>query len=213
VPGNRSGSFLGFENVANLAEEAKQPQRDLPRAIFLSLGVATLLYVLVALAAAALLPAGDLAGSQAPLADAVRARSPSLAGALGGIALFATANTTLVSMLVSARVIFGMARDGDLPKPLAAVLSGRKTPWLATVVVAAAAAALVPFGRVEIVASLSSFAALLAFAAVNVALIVLRYREPGGKRPFRVPGAIGRFPILPAVATATTIAVAVMLVL
>ncbi len=204
-------SFLGFENIANLAEEAKEPARDLPRAIFLSLGIATILYVLVALAAVALLPAEQLGEAQAPLADAARVSSTKVAGILGGIALFATANTALVSMLVASRVVFGIAREGELPRVLSTVLPRRKTPWVAIVTVAGVAAAFVPFGDVATVASLSSFASLIAFAAVNVALIVLRYREPDAPRPFRVPGAIGRFPILPAVAAATTLGVVTQL--
>jgi APA family basic amino acid/polyamine antiporter len=204
-------SFLGFENIANLAEEAKQPERDLPRAILLSLGVATTLYVLVALAAVALLPAEQLADTQAPLADAARQGSSKLAGALGGIALFATANTALVSMLVASRVIFGIAREGEIPKKLCAVLPRRKTPWVATLAVAAIAAALVPLGNIGDVASLSSFASLLAFASVNVALIVLRYREPDENRPFRVPGAIGKLPLLPLVGAAATLGIATAL--
>jgi APA family basic amino acid/polyamine antiporter len=204
-------AYLGFENIANLAEEAKQPERDLPRAIFLSLGIATTLYVVVAIAAVALLPAEQLAETDAPLADAARERSTSIAGALGGIALFATANTALVSMLVGSRVIFGIARAGELPERLSAVLARRKTPWLAILLVAGLSAALVPFGGVGVVSSMSSFAALLAFAATNLGLIVLRYREPELERPFRVPGAIGRFPILPALGVITTIAVATQL--
>jgi amino acid transporter len=204
-------SFLGFENIANLAEEAQHPARDIPRAIFLSLGVATALYVAVALAAVALMPAAELAGTDAPLADAARRSSPKLAGALGGIALFATANTALVSILVASRVVFGIARENELPKPLAAILPGRKTPWLATLAVAAVAAALIPFGKVGVVASVSSFASLLAFASVNVALILLRYRAPAEPRPFRVPGAVGKFPILPALGALATLAVATQL--
>jgi amino acid transporter len=204
-------SFLGFENVANLAEEAKEPERDLPRAIFLSLAVATTLYILVALAAVALLPGEELAASQAPLADAARERSESMAGALGGIALFATANTALVSMLVASRVVFGIARENEIPRALAALLPGRGTPWVATLLVAAGAAALVPFGSVGVVASVSSFASLVAFTGVNVALIVLRYAEPRKRRPFRVPGTIGRFPVLPAIGAATTLGVATQL--
>jgi basic amino acid/polyamine antiporter, APA family len=204
-------SFLGFENIANLAEEARKPERDLPRAIFLSLVIATTLYILVAVAAVALLPPDQLGEAQAPLADAARARSPMIAGALGGIALFATANTALVSILVASRVIFGMAREHALPASIAAVLPRRKTPWIATLVVAATSAALVPFGKVGVVASLSSFASLLAFAAVNVALILLRRREPAQKRHFRVPGAIGWFPVLPAVGVLLTLGIATQL--
>jgi APA family basic amino acid/polyamine antiporter len=199
-------SYLGFENIVNLAEEAKEPARTLPRAILISLGVSTALYVLVALAAVALLPADQLARSDAPLADAVAQVSPQLAGALRGIALFATANTALASLLSGSRLLYGMARGGDLPRPLAAVLPARKTPWLATLVVAGVAAGLLPLGEVAIVASVSSFASLLAFAAVNVALLVLRYRDPGLERPFRVPLSIGRFPVLPALGAAAALA-------
>lgn len=204
-------SFLGFENIANLAEEAKQPERDLPRAILLSLGIAITLYLLVALAAVALMPAEQLANSQAPLADAARQSSSKVAGALGGIALFATANTALVSMLVASRVIFGIAREGMIPRKLAVILPRRDTPWAATLLVAAISAALVPLGNVGVVASLSSFASLLAFACVNVALIVLRYREPDANRPFRIPGAIGKFPLLPAFGTVATLGIATQL--
>jgi basic amino acid/polyamine antiporter, APA family len=204
-------SFLGFENIANLAEEAKEPKRDLPRAIFASLAIATTLYVLVALAAVALLPPEALGEAEAPLAVAAEARSTKVAGVLGGIALFATANTALVSMLVASRVVFGIAREGDLPERLAAILPRRKTPWVATAVVAAVTAALVPFGKVGVVASLSSFAALLAFAGVNVALIVLRYREPQRERPFRVPGTIGRFAVIPAVGAVAILGIATQL--
>jgi APA family basic amino acid/polyamine antiporter len=201
-------SFLGFENIANLAEEAKDPARDLPRAIFASLAIAVVLYVLVAVAAVALLDPEQLAQSKAPLADAAREHSSRIAGALGGIALFATANTALVSMLVASRVVFGIAREKDLPQSMAAILPKRGTPWVATLVVASVAAALVPFGDVGVVAGMSSFASLLAFAAVNVALILLRSRDPDANRPFRVPGVVRGVPILPAVGAAATVAVA-----
>jgi amino acid transporter len=204
-------SFLGFENIANLSEEAKAPSRDIPRAIFASLGIATALYVLVALAALALVPAAELGVTQAPLADAARSRSSAVAGALGGIALFATANTALVSMLVASRVVFGMAREKELPSALARVLPRRKTPWVATLAVGAVSAALVPFGEIAILASLSSFASLVAFAAIHVALIVLRYRDPRRARPFRVRGTVGRFAVLPAIGAVITVAVATQL--
>ncbi len=204
-------SFLGFENIANLAEEAKRPERDVPRAILISLGVSTTLYVLVALAAVVLASPAALAASGAPLADAARSTSPRIAGALGGIALFATANTALVSMLVASRVIFGIAREKELPSALAALLPRRETPWVAILGVTVVGGALIPFGGVGVVASVSSFASLLAFASVNAALIVLRYREPLESRPFRVPGAIRGFPVLPAIGVVATLGMATQL--
>jgi amino acid transporter len=189
-------AYLGFEDIVNLAEEAQDPTRALPRAIFTALGVTTVLYVGVALAAVALTSPEELAASDSPLVDATRSHAPGVAHVLGGVALFATANTALIALVAGSRLLFGMARDGQLPRGLARVLPARRTPWGAALVLAAMAAALVPLGDVGAVASLSSFAALVAFASVNLALIVLRWREPGRKRPFRSPLAIGRFPVL-----------------
>lgn len=190
-------SFLGFENIANLAEEAHEPERTLPRAILASLGVATVLYILVAVAAVALLPAAELGASDAPLADALRARSPSLAGALGGIALFATANTAMASIVSGSRILYAIAQERELPAALARVSPRRRVPWLATLVITALALALLPLGSVAIVASVSSLASLFAFAAVNIALVILRVRAPQERRPFRVPLAIRGIPVLP----------------
>lgn len=197
-------SYLGFENIANLAEETRRPERSLPRAILVSVAVATVLYVLVAVAAVALMPASELAQSDAPLADAVRMRSTPLAGALGGIALFATANTAMAAIVSGSRILYAMARAGELPKAIARVSRERRTPWVATLVITATALALLPLGKVAVIASLSSFAALLAFAAVNASLVILRFRAPNQKRPFRVPLAIGRLPLLPLFAAVAT---------
>jgi amino acid transporter len=189
-------AYLGFEDIVNLAEEAKDPARDLPRAIFVALAVTGAIYVAVGLSAVALAEPTELAQSDSPLVLAARRVSPALAGALGGVALFATANTALIALVAGSRMLFGIAREGDLPAAAASVLPGRRTPWVAALCVAGLACALVPLGDVSAVASLSSFAALLAFVGVNLSLIVLRYRAPSAKRPFRVPVSVGRFPVL-----------------
>lgn len=199
-------SFLGFESIANLAEEAKNPGRDLPIAIFASLAVTTVLYALVALAVVALVPSEQLAASDAPLVTAVAARTRWGSPALGGVALFATANTVLAAVLIASRVLFGMARKRALPPVLGRLLPKRRTPWVATLVTSGVAAALLPLGEVEVVAGVSSFAALLAFVAVNLALIALRRRDPDRERPFRVPLAIGGVPLIPIVGVLTSVA-------
>jgi basic amino acid/polyamine antiporter, APA family len=198
-------AFLGFEHIANLAEEAKEPARDLPRAILICLGIAMALYFLVALSAVSLAPPDVLAKSDAPLAEAAGKASSRVAAALGGVALFATANTALIALLGASRVIYRMAKDGDLPKALGRVLSKRKTPWLGSIAALTAAAALLPLGGIAVVASVSSFVSLVAFISVNIALIVLRYRDPERKRPFRVPLALGRLPVLPALGAASSL--------
>jgi basic amino acid/polyamine antiporter, APA family len=196
--------YLGFEEIANLSEEAKDAARDIPRAILLSVGLTAGLYVLVALAAVALVPAEQLADSDAPLATAVAMVSPVLADILGAIALFATANTVLVVLVAVSRMLMAMARGRDLPRAVANVLPGRRTPWVAAICLLLAAVALLPFGEVGTIASMSSLASLAAFASVNVALVVLRIREPAIRRPFRVPLSIARIPVLPVIGIIAT---------
>ncbi|MEX2035391.1 MAG: amino acid permease, partial [Xanthobacteraceae bacterium] len=87
--------------------------------------------------------------------------------------------------------------DGELHGMFAGLLARRQTPWVAAILTLVMAAVLLPIGSVKILAEISSFAALVAFVAVNVVLIALRYKHPHHPRPFRVPGAIGRMPVLP----------------
>lgn len=187
--------YIGFEDLANLAEEARNPGRDLPRAILIGVAVSTTLYVLVALAVMALSTPEALASSSSPLATALANASPMLSRSLGVIGLFATANTVLILLIGASRMIFGMAEGGDLPSPLKRLLPGRQTPWVAALVLMVAATLFLPLGGVEIVASVSSLASLLAFTVVNVVLIAFRFILPGHERPFRVPLAIGRVPV------------------
>lgn len=189
--------YLGFEEVANISEEVHDPARSIPRAIFISLGVTTALYVLVALSALALATPGELAASQAPLAAAVAKVWPAGAAILSAIALFATANTVLITLIATSRLAFAMAREGDLPAPVAGLLPGRHTPFVAALAAFVLSALLLPVGQIGLLAGLSSFAALLAFLAVNLTLIVLRVDYPEHPRPFRTPFRIGSVPLLP----------------
>jgi amino acid transporter len=195
--------YLGFEEIANLAEEVRNPGRDIPRALFVSLAFTTILYVSASFAVLRLASPAELAASDAPLAAAVQKGWPGAANLLSGIALFATANTVLITVIATSRVAFSMARDNEIPGMFAQLLPARQTPWIAAILSFAMAAVLVPLGNVKILAELSSFAALIAFLAVNVVLIVLRYRSPRHKRPFCVPLAIGRLPVLPVMAIAS----------
>jgi basic amino acid/polyamine antiporter, APA family len=113
-------AYLGFEDIANLAEETKDPAKNIPRAILIAVTFSTLLYVLVALASVALIGSEQLARSDSPLADAMHEASPMLADVLGAVALFATANTALIALLAASRVLYGMARGKDAPSRLSA---------------------------------------------------------------------------------------------
>lgn len=199
-------SYLGFENIPKLAEETKDPSRNLPRAILISLGLSTVLYVLVSAAAVALLSPERLARSAAPLATAVAQESPGLGGALAGFALFATANTALAGIMAGSRMVYGIAKEGELPRALAAVLPRRSTPWVATILIGAVAAVHLPLRDVAWIASVSSFASLVAFAGVNGALMLLRWRDPARRAPFRVPFTAGRVALLPAAGLVASLA-------
>ena len=194
--------FLGFEELANVAEEARDP-RDLPRALFAGLGITTVLYVLVALAIVALAPPAMLAASEAPLAVALAQIWPGAAGALSAIALFATANTVLIILIATSRLAFSMGRDGELPGVFGKILPGRGTPWIGALLAFAMSAVLLPVGDLRVLAELSSISALIAFLAVNFTLIALRYQEPERARPFRVPGSVGKLPLVPVAAIAS----------
>ena len=107
--------YLGFEEIANLAEEVHNPGRHLPIALFVSLAVTTGLYVAVAFAVLSLATPGELAASEAPLAAAVQKAWPGASNMLSAIALFATANTVLITVIATSRVAFSMARDKEFP--------------------------------------------------------------------------------------------------
>ncbi|MBL7545970.1 MAG: amino acid permease [Bdellovibrionaceae bacterium] len=193
-------SFFGFENIANLAEESKKPQRDLPWAILLSVAIATTLYIFVSMSALALLSVESLAGSKAPLMDVAKSISAQAGKYMGIVALFSTANTALISMIGASRILYSMGRAGELSKVITRTIPNRKTPWIASIVIFIMATALLPLGRLETVAGVSSLATMIAFFSVNVALIVLRYKNPSMKRSFRVPFSVGRFPLIPFIA-------------
>jgi APA family basic amino acid/polyamine antiporter len=191
-------AFLGFEDVANIAEETKNPKHVIPMGLLLALGISTLLYMLVSVAAVSVVPPEQLAASNAPLALVANTALPGSGSLLSLLALVATTTTVLTALIASSRMIWAMSRDGALPRFLSAVHPVRRTPWAAIALVGMVAAAVAFIGRIEIIAQLTDFGAFLLFAVVNLAVIVLRYREPGDRRMFRTPLNIGRFPVIPA---------------
>jgi len=185
-------AYLGFEDIANVAEETIAPERMIPIAILLSVVLTAVLYVAVAVAALALSSPSTLVASSAPLADALatvwgeRGRQ-----VLGVIALFATANTVLLILIAGTRMIYGMARAGVLPTVFGTVLPSTGTPGVAIIFQGLAAAAFLPVGGIGALGSLASWAALTAFISVNAALLWLRRTQPELRRPFRVPLSLG----------------------
>ncbi len=199
-------AFIGFEDMANVAEEVKKPGRNMPRGIILSVIITGIIYVLVSLAAIRILNWEILGVSAAPLAE-VAERAMGISGklTLSAIALFATASTVLITLVAGARMLYGMARDGSLPSILSRVHSKRKTPWVAVIGILVIGVAFSFVGDIAVVANIVVFSVVVTYAMINLAVILLRYVEPDLERPFRVPINIGKFPVLPLIALAVTI--------
>lgn len=181
-------AFIGFEDLANVVEEAKVPHRDIPRAMVLTLAISTLLYLAVAAIAVAAVPPAALAASPAPLALVLRTLTGTDPAAISAVAIVATLNTILAQMTMAARVIYGLARQHDLPAALGHVHAATGTPLVATALVVAGTLALaltVPFERL---AEGTSLATLAVFATVNLSLLRVRGRREKSPHPHaRVP--------------------------
>jgi amino acid transporter len=163
-------AFIGFEDMVNVAEEVRRPERTMPVAILLTLAVSTLLYIAVALVALASLPPGELAGSDAPLAaiyQTLTGREPLLITVIG---MFAVINGALIQMIMASRVIYGMADRGWLPRWLGLIHPATRTPVVATVLVAGMVLVLALSGTTEQLAKATSYALLAVFGLANLSL-------------------------------------------
>jgi APA family basic amino acid/polyamine antiporter len=199
-------AFIGFEDMANVAEEVKRPRKTIPRAIILSVVITGAIYILVSLSVVRILSWEELAASSAPLADVAH----SVLGINGSvtlslIALFATASTVLITLVAGARILYGMAKSNSLPQILGRIHPKTKTPWIAVIVILITSVGFSFVGDIVIIANIVVFAVVITFAAINLAVIVLRYTEPVLERPFKVPINIGKFPILPLFGFGTTV--------
>ncbi len=199
-------AYIGFEHIANVAEETKDPRKVLPRAVILSITITATLYVLVSLAAVSLMDWRELGLSLSPLADA----AGKVLGSQGHlllslIALFATTNTVLISLIASSRILYGMAEQHSLPPFLSKVHSKSRTPWLSIISVMIIAVALALIENIVTIAQITVFSIVTTFTFVNLSLIRLRYKEPNAERPFKVPVSVGRFPVLPFLGIITSI--------
>lgn len=190
-------AYLGFEDIVNLAEETKDPERNIPKALILSVVVTALVYVLVAVAVVSIVNWQELGESCCPLAFAAsKSLGQNAFLTMSVIALFATANTVLVLLIVSSRMVYGMARDGFLPHSLSK-LSRRGTPWIAILAVMILPCFVILVGNIGLVAEITNLGTFIIFATVNLSVIWLRYRKPDWKRPFKTPITIAKTPLIP----------------
>ncbi|WP_342655454.1 APC family permease [Pseudomonas sp. F3-2] len=180
-------SFVGFETSANLAEEIRNVRTTYPRALFGALLVAGAIYMGVAIAAAAVMPVEQLLHSSAPLLEVVKASGLGIPPRLFAfIALVAVANGALLTMIMSSRLAYGMARQGLLPGPLTYVLPTRRTPGVAILVTSVLAVILTLTGSLATLAQTVVLLLLFVFISTNLAVLVLR-KDKVQTPHFRVP--------------------------
>lgn len=176
-------AFIGFEHLVNVAEELKEPSRTLPHALFLTLGLTALLYALVVWIAVTTVPPRELALSSAPLALVFERLTGMPLMTMSAIAIVATLNGVIVHMIMIARVIYGLADQGNLPKALKQVNPVTRTPLLATAIGIGAILILALAVPLAGLADLTARLTLVIFAIINVALIRIKSRnekQPSG---------------------------------
>jgi amino acid transporter len=198
-------AFIGFEDVVNVSEEVKEPERNVPRAILLALGIAGVVYILVSWLATHVLSPAELAASNAPLLDVVHRAQPNFPrGVFTFIALFAVLNTVLLNFVTASRLLFGMAREGLLPAWLGKLHSKRATPYRTFLVILPIVIFLALSGTLQFLAGTTATLILAMFCLVNLSLIVIKGREPL-TRGFQIPSLI---PVLALISNVVLVAFA-----
>jgi amino acid transporter len=170
-------AFLGFEGLVNIAEEVREPKRNVPRAIFITLLLTTVLYVLVAWVALVAVPVAELAASKAPLAMVFERLTGAPPIAMSAIAVVATLNGIIVQVIMSSRVLYGLAAQGSLPEWLREVNPVTHTPINATLLTVAAVLALALLLPLDELADITARITLVLFALINLALARIKMRE------------------------------------
>ncbi|MEX0627455.1 MAG: amino acid permease, partial [Cucumibacter sp.] len=160
-------AFIGFEDMVNVAEETREPEKTMPVAIFLTLGIVMAIYFLVAAVTVLSVPIGELAASNAPLGLVFERVTSLPPQAISAIAIVATLNGVIIQMILASRVIYGLASAGSLPKGLGRVNRMTRTPLVATALVAGAVLVLALGFDLEGLAETTSRLTLLVFVLVN----------------------------------------------
>jgi amino acid transporter len=168
-------ALIGFEDSVNLAEETKDPHRSFPRALLGGLLIASVIYLFVAFTASMVVPTGRLVDSSAPLLEVVELGPLSIPTRLfSAIALIAIFNTALINLIMASRLVYGMARQGILPKIFGRVDNRRRTPVVAIASTAGIAISLIVTAEVEALAETTVLLLLGVFILVNISVLRLR---------------------------------------
>ena len=180
-------AYIGFDAVSTAAEESKNPQKDMPFAMMMSLAVTSVIYIVTTLVLTGLVPWEHL-GTAEPLATAFGERGLNAGAMLISIgALAATTSVLLVFQMGQPRIFYSMARDGLLPPWAAKVHPKYRTPHVTTILTGVFVAGFAAFAPIDAIIELTNIGTLFAFVLVAVGILVLRKIDPDRPRPFRTP--------------------------
>ena len=180
-------AYIGFEDMVNVAEEVRDPVKNMPIAILIALVVSTLLYMAVALVAIASGPIDELGRSEAPLALIYQRAAGTSPILISAIAMAAVVNGALIQIIMGSRVCYGLARQGWIPETLGRVHSRTRTPVVATLVVSGLVLVMALWLPVETLARVTSLLLLMVFALINLALWKIQRNPKLGQAGFSVP--------------------------
>ena len=171
-------AFIGFEDMVNIAEEVKNPTETMPKAIIITLAIATLFYITIAVVSISVVPANELAHSSAPLAKVYETATHSKATILSIIALFAVINGVLVQIIMVSRIFYGMSTQGWISSFLSIVHPKTSTPINATILAGLLVFLLVSTFPILTLAQSTSFLIFIVFTLVNVSLLITKFKDP-----------------------------------
>jgi len=181
-------AFIGFDAVSTAAQEAKNPQRDMPIGILGSLVICTVLYVLFSFVMTGVANYTEFAGAAAPVAVAIEKMGVSWLGPAINLAIIAGYSSVILVMLLGqSRVFYTMSKDGLLPKLFSDTHPKYKTPWKSNLLFAFVVSLFAGFAPIALVGEMTSVGTLFAFVVVCAAVLILRYKEPNRERPFKTP--------------------------
>jgi APA family basic amino acid/polyamine antiporter len=181
-------AYIGFDAVSTAAQEARNPERDMPIGILGSLAICTVLYIAVALVLVGIVPYSRL-NVPDPLAVGIDATTMTwFKPVIKGAALLGLFSTMLVTLLGQTRIFYSMSQDGLLPRAFSVVHPRFRTPHISTIVTGSIVALVAGMTPIAVLGQLVSIGTLLAFTLVSIGIIILRRTAPELERPFRTPG-------------------------
>lgn len=192
-------SYIGFEDLVKMAEETKEPKKNMPKAVLLSGVTVLIIYVLIAISAVSVLDWQKLAESNGPLAAVIQTKLGSIGSTiLVVVALFATSKTILTNILGTSRLLYDVARDSEIGwlKKFTTISGFGNVPNYAIIAIAIVAVGFGMIGNLKMVASISNIFIFIVFGTVNVALLRYRMKHRGDDKPhFKIPLNVNNIPV------------------